>query len=263
MPKIPTQVKTYKNAGDYQHDVKRMSRQGWSVAGTVTNKKHHMLKKDEQEIIVTYQKVNALPQSSLPPQRAIESKPLTPAQRKRALTFILSFTGATMLVILIAIIAFAVSLSKQPSSSNTQQATTSTATSQSTTAPTTQPTTASSANGVTNGTPHIGGPMSDFYGKYGQPNNQGIGTSETWIVDQQQTVLVNATPDANAQVAGVSVTTGANWSNTQMQQYCSQFLPADASAFNSVSDLTDYHSSIGEVVMQLGASMCVLSLAQS
>jgi hypothetical protein len=130
--------------------------------------------------------------------------------------------------------------------------------------PTTVPTKQSAMN-PTHGTPHIGGAISDFYGKYGQPHNQGTGDSETWLIDQQQTTLVNAAPDADEKVTSVIVTTGASWSSNQMKQYCSQFLPSDASQFNSVSDLTDYHSNVGEVVMQISpdAGSCTLNLSQS
>lgn len=115
---------------------------------------------------------------------------------------------------------------------------------------------------ATHGTPHIGGPISDFYGKYGQPHNQGIGDSETWIADQQQTVLINASPDANGVAIGMGVTAAADWSDAQTTQYCSQFLPPDASAFNSVGNLTDYHSSVGEIVMQISQASCTLTISQ-
>jgi len=119
------------------------------------------------------------------------------------------------------------------------------------------------APAATNGTPQIGGPISDFYGKYGQPNNEGNGGSETWIADQQQQTLVNASADANGRVTQVTLTSGANWSNDQTKQNCSQFLPPDASEFNTDGPYIDYHSSIGEVVMQISQSSCVLSMAQS
>jgi hypothetical protein len=125
--------------------------------------------------------------------------------------------------------------------------------------PTVQPT---KGLAVTHGTPRIGGRISDFYGKYGQPNNQGIGNSETWLADQQQTVLVNASPNASGEVTYVSVTSSANWSNSQIMAYCSQFMPSDASKFNSDANYTDYHSSIGEIVVQLAPASCVITIAQ-
>lgn len=124
--------------------------------------------------------------------------------------------------------------------------------------PTVQPT---KAIAVTHGTPHIGGPISDFYGKYGQSNNQGFGHSETWIVDQQQQTTVNATPNASGEVTGVTVTSGSNWNDSQMQTYCSQFLPSDASEFNSTSNLSDYYSSVGEIVLQLEQASCVIAIS--
>lgn len=59
MQTTETQVKMYKNAKDYQHDVKKMSKQGWIVISTVVDKKHRMLARDKQEMVITYQRVQS------------------------------------------------------------------------------------------------------------------------------------------------------------------------------------------------------------
>ncbi len=115
----------------------------------------------------------------------------------------------------------------------------------------------------TQGTPTIGGPLSDFYGKFGNPTTTGVDNSPTWIVDQDQQTLVNARADAQGRVTAVLVTSGANWSNQQTKQYCSQFLPSDARQFNTVSNLFDYHSNVGDIAMQLEPASCTLTLMQS
>ncbi len=97
---------------------------------------------------------------------------------------------------------------------------------------------------------------------------EGIGNSQTWIADSQQTILVNATPSANGEVTGMNVSGPSSWSRQQTESYCSQFLPNDASEFNRVKDsintLIDYHSSVGEVVMTvLDQGSCLLNIAQS
>ena len=136
------------------------------------------------------------------------------------------------------------------------------------------PTAASTVQAVTHGTPQIGGLLSDFYGKYGTPHNQGIGNSETWLVSSQPLILVNADHDASGKTTNVGVTeqdmsTGTTWSKDQMINYCAQFMPGDATAFNSVGDYNqgglfiDYHSSIGEIVDLLAQGSCVITMSNS
>jgi hypothetical protein len=119
---------------------------------------------------------------------------------------------------------------------------------------------------VTHSAPVLGGPISDFYGKYGTPHNQGsLPNSETWIASQQPVLAVNAAPDSSGRVTQVSVVgwdqnTGNSLSNADMLSYCQQFMPADATEFNTDANYIDYHSSIGEVVVLLQQGSDVMSL---
>lgn len=109
---MQTQIKTYKRAKDYQHDVKRMQRQGWSVVGTATDKKHHLLRKDEQKIVVTYQKGG--PQRTAAPTASI--KPMS----RNAKIGCGIFTVVVMLLILFVIGAIASQASQYAATQDTQ-----------------------------------------------------------------------------------------------------------------------------------------------
>jgi hypothetical protein len=114
----------------------------------------------------------------------------------------------------------------------------------------------------------IGGEYSDFYSKYGTPHNQDSSNGETWFVSDQPFIMVAADPDSSGIVVHVTVveedqTTGDSWPNDQMLSYCMQFMPTDATEFNTVDSIIDYNSSIGEIVVQLGPGSCVISMAQS
>jgi hypothetical protein len=113
----------------------------------------------------------------------------------------------------------------------------------------------------------IGGKFSDFYGKYGTPHNQDSSNGETWVVPGQLFILVGADPDSSGKVVKVTIVEsdqdGNSWPNSQMLSYCMQFMPADASQFNTVDNIIDYHSSIGEIVVLLNTGSCVISMAQS
>jgi hypothetical protein len=130
------------------------------------------------------------------------------------------------------------------------------------------PTATTAAQAVTHGTPLIGGQFSDFYGKYGTPHNQDATNGETWFVSEQPFIMVGADPNTSGKTTQVTVveedqTTGNSWPNDQMLSYCMQFMPADATEFNTVDNIIDYHSSIGEIVVQLQTASCVISMAQS
>jgi hypothetical protein len=115
---------------------------------------------------------------------------------------------------------------------------------------------------ATHGTPHIGGPMSDFIGKYGQPVSQGTGNTENFYADSARTILVNVTPQGpNQQIQGVNVQGQTSWSIDQAKAFCTQFLPSDAVAFNAKDNYANYHSSVGEIVLTTpGQGTCTLAI---
>jgi len=169
--------------------------------------------------------------------------PIEP-RRKRG-SWLLLVGAAVFIVIIASIIGNSLRSSSQPTVPPQAQATS---------APTQEVPTAAPTRTVTHGLPQIGGPISDFNGKYGSPDDQGSSNSETWITNQQQRTRIHALVDASEKVTSVIVTSGASW-------YCSQFLPPGAQQFNAVNNLTFYHSNAGEIVMQLNPAACTMMLA--
>ncbi len=133
--------------------------------------------------------------------------------------------------------------------------------------PTQQPTATTASNGLaaTHGIPQVGGPMSDFVGKYGQPISQGDANSQNFYTDNTQTIIVNVRPSGqNQQVTYLSVLGPDSWSDDQTKTSCMQYLPSDAVEYNAVDSLTDYHSSVGMIVLNnAGGGTCTLYMAQS
>ena len=120
---------------------------------------------------------------------------------------------------------------------------------------------------ITHGTPHIGGPISDFYGKYGKPKNAGAGGSQTWIASQSPGIIVNASA-TNGKVDNMNVVGEPSWSRKYTENYCARFLPPDARAFNRIKSssdtLIDYHSASGQIAMTvLDMGSCTLIIAGS
>lgn len=131
-----TQVKTYKNLKDYQHDVKKMSKQGWIVVGTVIGKKYRMLARDKQEMVITYQRVQSQilsPQQVQPAKADLPKQPPQPLSRNAKIGCGV-FSGLVVLIIIIAITTNTASGSQSPSTSNTSSPL------ENTPAPTSQPT---------------------------------------------------------------------------------------------------------------------------
>lgn len=108
---------------------------------------------------------------------------------------------------------------------------------------------------VTHGVPTYGGPLGDFIKKYGKPTSVGAGqdnfllhnnTLSVWYSGQRVTrLLYNIPGDAS------------------VRRMCEQFLPESAQQFNTLSEgqgngYVDYHSSIGEIIMQLDPGQCLL-----
>ena len=175
---------------------------------------------------------------------------------------------AVLVVLIIVIVAVAANAGNNSTSTgNTAASATQPAQPTQVAQPTQPPATTTSNSGnvqPTHGTPRIGGPMSDFYGKYGTPHNQGsVAGSETWFLNDQNQTIIGAAPDTNGMVNWLDITNSTSWSNQQMQTYCEQFMPSDASQFNQAGSFIDYHSSIGEIVLLLGPQSCVLTIGQS
>lgn len=203
------------------------------------------------------------PQPYYPPQQP----PMPPPQKKKP--FYRRPLGCTLLIAtllacgLIGIISTAHGTSGTPDTANiSHPARTPVSTQQATppTKPTTQPISA-----ITHGKPQLAGPISDFFGKYGKPSVtvQADG-SQTWITGSDTNALfINARPDPHSKVTYISVVGPTTWNTQQTMLSCTQFLPSDATAFNKVSNITDYHSHAGMVVLRIeAAGSCTLYLAE-
>ncbi len=132
--------------------------------------------------------------------------------------------------------------------------------------PTHQPThSAQPISSITHSTPRLAGPVSDFLGKYGKPS-VAVTTdgSQTWITRTDTNALfINARPDSQGKVTYIAVIGPDSWNTQQTTLSCTQFLPSDAIAFNKVSNITDYHSHAGMVVLRIeAAGSCTLYLAE-
>ncbi len=157
-----------------------------------------------------------------------------------------------------------------PTSTQTSIATSVSATAIPTTKPTPLPTHASGFP-ATHGTPLIGGPFSDYVGKYGQPIGQGQPgsynfQSDTPRPDGSLPLGPNVTPNTSGEVVGLTIIADSTdtISFTQAQRNCEKWLPDDAVVFNIAAPYVDYHSSVGEIVMMLNdPGDCVLSIAGS
>lgn len=114
-----------------------------------------------------------------------------------------------------------------------------------------------------NGPPQIGAPLARFISTYGQPFGHGGGGSDNFYADKGQTTILGVTFNQTT-VTQIAVLGPLSWTNDQTLAACVQFLPSDATEFNRDGQYIDYHSSVGEVVIQnAGQGTCVLSLAQS
>jgi hypothetical protein len=132
--------------------------------------------------------------------------------------------------------------------------------------PTPKPTHAASATAThavgSGGQPRLGSPESVFIAAYGPPFGHGTGNSDEFYTDSTHTVIVGASV-TNGIVTHIDVAGDPSWSDQQTYAMCARFLPTDATAYNSVGPNTDYHSSLGNVVLaNYDGGACVLFLTQ-
>jgi hypothetical protein len=117
---------------------------------------------------------------------------------------------------------------------------------------------------VTHGRPHLGGLFSDFVGAYGKPTVQGDSNSQNFLTGSNQTIDINAIKNEQGIVTQLTILGPNSWDTQQTQSDCIQFLPANAVQFNATSTMLAYHSSVGDVLLQLqSASACLLSSSHS
>lgn len=97
---------------------------------------------------------------------------------------------------------------------------------QPTATPQPQPTKAPAAIAATHGTPYLGGPVSDFLGKFGQPINGVSPNSTGWLLDGENTLLLHY--DTTTQkVNYIAYTGSSSWSKAKYRDYLLTFAPSD------------------------------------
>lgn len=130
-------------------------------------------------------------------------------------------------------------------------------------APVSTPTPNLALPSVTHGRPHLGGPFSDFVGKYGTPGNQGDGSSQNFWTGSDQSIDINVTRNEQGKVTQLNILGSTSWDAQQTQNYCTQFLPDGAVQASASGNQIQYHSSAGQVMLNLQAPSCSLSFAKN
>jgi outer membrane murein-binding lipoprotein Lpp len=93
--------------------------------------------------------------------------------------------------------------------------------------------------------PFVGGPYANFTHKYGAPIN-----SNNWFYADSGQTIIFAVKVASGTVNWLSVLqVPSDWTDSQTFAECALFLPPNAAMFNHDGPYTDYHSSIGEVII--------------
>ncbi|MGH2509550.1 MAG: hypothetical protein ACRDHZ_19405, partial [Ktedonobacteraceae bacterium] len=117
---------------------------------------------------------------------------------------------------------------------------------------------------VTHGRPHMGGLFSDFVGTYGTPIPQGDSNSQNFLTGPNQTIDLNTMKNEQGIVTQLTILGPNTWNPPQTQNYCIQFLPNSAVQFKTTGNILEYHSSAGDVVLNLqSASVCALSFVHA
>jgi len=162
-------------------------------------------------------------------------------------------------VVVLALLLTACGGGSQSSSSSPSPTETPTLTPAPTTAPTRQPTakpTAATGNlTVTHGTPRLGGPVSDFIGKYGQPDtNCSTCTGGVYnfqrLQGTQTDYISTMLTDTNGHVNGfiVQAPPNSDWDTTTANALCESFGPSDVNYDRPVQVLQSSDGTIVERV---------------
>ncbi len=126
----------------------------------------------------------------------------------------------------------------------------------------TAPTPTPPLSSISHGRPHLGGPFSDFIGAYGQPTSQGDSNSLNFWTGPNQSIDINVQRNEQGVVTQLNILGPDTWNTQQTQTYCIQLLPDHAVQFSATGNLIKYHSSSGDVLLNLQSpSTCLLSFA--
>jgi hypothetical protein len=112
------------------------------------------------------------------------------------------------------------------------------------------------------GPPQLGATLASFTAAYGKPALQdSLGATDDFWEDKQQTILIGVDL-TNGRVSHITVLGPPSSTITQTFNSCAAFLPSDATSYSSAPPDTDYHSSIGNLVLENdGAGLCTVSIA--
>lgn len=115
---------------------------------------------------------------------------------------------------------------------------------------------------VSHGRPRLGGPFSDFVGKYGPATPQGDANSQNFWADSAQTIDINVMKNDQGNVTQLNILGPRSWTTQQSISYCTLFLPDQAVQFYATGTLIKYHTSAGDVVLNVQSpSSCLLTFA--
>jgi hypothetical protein len=108
--------------------------------------------------------------------------------------------------------------------------------------------------------PELGDPIADFNAAYGPAVKNGAGAFTFWA-DQAHTARI-AVMFTNGHATNIILSGPADWNKVQTFGFCSMFLPPDASVYNVTAQNTDYHSSLGDLVLaNYGSGACQVFIA--
>lgn len=129
--------------------------------------------------------------------------------------------------------------------------------------PTQVPPTVNSKSVVaTDGTPMLRGKQSDFYGKYGTPNNTN-GNDAFWNLNSDGSLMLDARDTGNGNVGYLSVSTPEDWNNQKIKEFCLTFAPQNYSVDTVApvvsDDTTVYDSTSGKFAIHVGYTLCQMN----
>lgn len=115
---------------------------------------------------------------------------------------------------------------------------------------------------VTHGTPHLRGPLSDFFGKYGKAIGVNPATDPFWSLDQNGDLTLGARDMTGQGVEYIAITTPDTWSQQRVLNYCLMFAPPDYVALPQpagITGLVTYDSPSGKFAVHFQTGSCYLN----
>jgi hypothetical protein len=112
------------------------------------------------------------------------------------------------------------------------------------------------------GPPKLGATLASFTAAFGNASlRDSVGATDDFWENKQQTILVGVVL-TNGQVSRITVLGPPASTMSQTFNSCAAFLPPDATSYGSPAPDTDYHSSLGNLVLENdGSGLCTLSIA--